>query len=251
MILCVCRFLAISLLFLSPVWGQMVVGDIIVIDFSKTSEPTAGNWNNVGDGGNGYWGTETGDDPDPIAGAGDLVRFSDGSVTGVSLGVTVTQTSGIGGLTVQLSDGSATFTGVGTIPFSAQTDAGFAYRPTVFTFSGLDDSLTYNLEFQSWVSTDASRNSNEVIVQDGYGWEQSITIDPNNSPSVYSFSSIAATASGQITLTLNGGLDGADVMHINALALTAVPEPSAAGFLLGMGALYLVGLRRPRRSSAA
>lgn len=236
MLLRLLRFSVLAWFITTPVWAQMTLGDIIVIDFTKSDATTtgqSGTWNNI---------------EDPTA-SNLLFNYADGASTGVTLTATSDDQVAIGGLTVTAFD-DVSFTGVGTIPDAAQEDALYSYTVgyTMLTFSGLDDALTYDLEFQSWVSNDRTRNANGFIAQRGLSSEQTLVVDPNDSPSLYGFSGLTTNGSGEITLSLYSGGNGTgdDVMHINALALSAVPEPSTVAAVMGGVVLVVAGFFRRR-----
>lgn len=213
-------------------------GDVIAIDFSKKASTTPGNWNNIvtaqaGDAGNFQSTSLTLDS--------DLIRLSDGAATGIGLDVassgTGLNTIGIGGLTVVSEGATASFSGIGAVPDTAQVDVFYVTaNNATFTFTGLDDSLTYDLEFQSWTDTTARDQATATITGGSF-----LNVDPNDSPSVYAFNNISTDGSGNIELVLATGSDAA---HINALQLVAIPEPSTVGFLFGSVALILSAIRR-------
>lgn len=236
------KFLTIPALLLaaglsSATAASIMLGDTIVIDFGKTDFQTSGNWNNVHRSPvdpNNYFGSGT------VELAGDLIRFSDGAATGVSLatvGGTANSSSGVGGATVASVGASAAFTVSGTIPDNAQVDVMYVNTGTVsLEFAGLDTSLLYNIELMS--KLDAARNANPIVVNG-----TSISVDPNSSPFVVAFNGIAADGDGKIFISFPDAGSGADLQHINALELTAIPEPSTA-LLGGLGLLALLRRRR-------
>jgi hypothetical protein len=145
-------------------------GDTLVIDFTKTGAGTTGNWNNIeeADGGTDGWGSggiET------VVLDADLNRFSDFASTGVGLtyeGLESGSNSGIGGLSVSPSDGAASFAVSGAIPSSAQADVTFHVNgESQFVFTGLDDTLTYDLSFQSWTGSTGREATNPWEVNPG------------------------------------------------------------------------------------
>ncbi|WP_269538009.1 PEP-CTERM sorting domain-containing protein [Cerasicoccus fimbriatus] len=225
------------------------INDTLAIDFSKLdtttgpAEDPSGAWNNITGPSLGF-----GVNADPIPTATNLVRYADGASTGVSLSLLLPATSqvGISSSTI-LVDPSASFTATGAIPSSAQSDAvvgakildAHSETTVTFRFNNLNDGLLYNLEFQSW-SNAYDYNVKDYIIQLGLLSEQTISVDPNSLPSVYGFNNIATNGSGQITLTIQGLEKGADTAVINAMALTAIPEP--ATYALVLSTLSLLGI---------
>jgi len=233
--------------------AAVVAGDTLVIDFTKVGQETAGNWNNVSEadlGTNGWTGS-TGIQG-PVVLASDFIRFSDGAATGVGLsfagleaGVGSGTNSGIGGLSVAADDAAASFAVSGLIPTSAQQDVSFHVNgETQFILTGLDNALTYNLSIQSWTSTTA-RESMDWVVNPGLASESTQSVDPNTSPSVYTFSGLSTDGSGQIILrNTDAAFGGTNVGHINAMELTVIPEPTSLTFVtLALGALVLIRFR--------
>lgn len=197
----------------------IVVNDIILIDFGKPAETTAGNWNNITRPDNeNLFRTTIG----TTVLEADLKRFSDNAGTGVGLSVTHTvggNHSGIGALTV--TPGSVSFTGSGSIPNNAQSDVAFITSNGVnFAFTGLDDMLTYNVELLSRVGP--ARVARDVTIGG-----VTINIDPNDG-AVHAFNNLTPT-SGTLTISFAGNIGtGEESFQINALQLTAVPEPTTA-----------------------
>jgi hypothetical protein len=224
--------------------AAIIAGDVILIDFGKTTAETTGNWNNIARdttvASDGWYGN---------AGTLDasLNRLSDNAETSVALVVSSPGNSetGIGALTA--TAGAVSFTSIGAIPGSAQVDVAFVQNDNVtYSFTGLNDSLTYNVELLSKVDAAQARNTTDVTI----GGVTIFNIDPNDGL-VYAFNNLSAT-SGNLTISFSGTGPSAELFHINALQLIAVPEPttivtlaSAVGFL----GLHLARRRRMRRSA--
>jgi hypothetical protein len=232
-----CSFLlaaGTSLLAIPSASAAVVLSDVILIDFGKTTDTTTGNWNNV---------AKT--TPSSATFAlnevlvANAIRFSDAATTGVTLtrtGANDVASAGIGAATVAANSGLS-FTGTGTIPNSAQVDLMYVSANLVtLTLGGLNNSLTYNLEMLSMIATD--RNERNINVNGTI-----VSVDPNEAPFVRAFNNIATNGSGQIVISFPNAGGSADIQHINALQLTAIPEPSAA-LLGGLGLLALLRRRR-------
>lgn len=236
--------IALISLLAAPLAAAIIVGDTIVIDFGK-NDTTAGNWNNVTSGSTS--GTAFTDGQVLLA---DAIRFSDGATTGATLTTTFTgtETVGIGGLnmTSGQTEATAAFTVSGVIPYNAQRDLSYFSSAGVgnFEFGGLNDTLTYRLEFQSLNSN--ARSALAFTINPGHASEVSITVDPNKGDAFYSMvhqlNDIPTMGDGKIIIRSAGTGD----QHINALELTAVPEPATYAAMLGLLALGGVMWRRRR-----
>ncbi|MDP0492125.1 MAG: hypothetical protein Q7Q71_13840 [Verrucomicrobiota bacterium JB023] len=214
--------------------GAITVNDIIVIDIGKNDlgNETPGNWNNISGSGSAQFGN---------AGTliSDLVRFSDGAGTGVSITVAAPSSGavGIGGADVTSIGAGASFSETGVIPDSAQIDVLFVNNSSVtLTFSGLDDSLTYSAEILSLF--DGGRNAQDISIG---GVAQSV--DPNEAPYVIAYNDLTTDGSGNLVVEFSSAGGGANLQHINAIQLIAIPEPSVCM----LGSLALAGLLVRRR----
>ena len=244
--------------------ATILAGDVIVIDFGKTGQETADNWNNVArsdssaDGANGLFPSTTSDSGFTTENnsatlkiiSGNLIRYSDGAATGVNLeGRTASGgVAGIGAANIT-ADSSLSFASTGVIPNNAQIDTSFySVGKTIFSFTGLNDSLTYDLELLSRLvfNNAPARNNMDWIVNEGLASQQELTVNPTVAPFVQGFTGVVTNGSGVITLSVDTGSGGgANTAHINAIELTAIPEPASLA-LLGLGGLCMLGGRRRR-----
>lgn len=240
-----------------PLTSSAVIslGDSLLIDFSQTGatyttdtdDDPNGAWNNVTGPALGF-----GASADPIPTASNLVRYADGMATDVSFSLIIPATSqvGISSSVIPVAPNAA-FTATGAIPTSAQSDVvigakildGHPATPVTFQFNNLDDGLLYNLEFQAWDGS-YERDPKDYVIQLGLPSESTISVDPNDLPSVYAFNNIATDGAGHITLTMIDLEKGADTSVINAMALTAIPEPGFYASVCGLTTLALILLRR-------
>lgn len=239
------------------------ISESILVDFSHSAHTTTGvddpngTWNNVTAPSDAIFGGAIGSGADPIPSASNLVRYSDGATTNVSLSVNVTNTAlaQINPTTILSSfDASATFSATGAmIPESAQkdfaqgaeTNDNVSSNIATFFFNGLNDSLLYDLEFQSWIDSSVlDMDSRHFTAQSGLPSEAVLNVDANDTPSVYRFSGLSTNGAGQISLTMEALGKGGQTRIINAMALTAVPEPSSSAVLFGTVALLLGFARR-------
>ena len=221
---------SVALLFspqLQPVNAQgITAGDVLLIDFGKSGQETTGNWNNVAnsefDGENLLEFEGIGELQFELA--DDLIRFSDGSATGVSLSMIGSADTQIGiDLVDIISVGAeASFSSSGTIPDSAQIDLLFADQPTsMLTFSNLSAG-TYNVEILSKSDVDLNIGIGGVAI--GIG-----VTDP---PLVTAYEGLMVDGSGDLIIDLLTASGGANLQHINAIELTAVSlalEPDMHG----------------------
>lgn len=225
--------------------AAIVSGDTIVIDFGTNGNTTAGNWNNFTGGANPGSGQGFGGGDQALI--ADLVRFSDNAATGVALtkessDVASASNSGIGGADLTSLGAAASFTVSGQIPDSAQIDLSFWRRTTEsLVFSGLDTGLTYNLELLAY---QPSARDELAIVANGV----SVDVDPNVAPYVASFNGLSADINGEIVITFpetnaTTSYVGTLGQHINAIELTAIPEPGSLA-LIAMGGLCVLRRRR-------
>ncbi len=226
--------------------AALLVGDTIVADFTNSSTGASTTFAATGE----YWNDYAVTSGTSISGSdvlfADLVRVTDGNSTGVTFSRSSgSGNAGIGSGTIgQPIDNSASFLVTGAIPLTAQQDVIYSNSTITFSFGGLDDSLTYRVSIQSWTD-DSARNANDWVLNSGLGSEQAISVDPNNTPSVYTFNVSPTNGSGGITLTSSGGGGGGNAMHINAFEVTVIPEPSTFALFGIAGCLaFCFGRRR-------
>ena len=137
---------------------------------------------------------------------------------------------------------SFSFPDSGAITTSASRRVLFNNSVSEYTFSGLDDSLTYtifllnshtgdgtNVEDLAWTFNDGKTLTIDGDGSDGSGIGEVVTT-----------SAIATDGSGSITMTSNS----ANTQHINAFEFVAVPEPSLSALFFGIVAAGIVGRRR-------
>lgn len=214
--------------------GAMINGDILVVDLGKTGQETTGNWNNVALAANAQF-------LDGQVLASDMVRYSDGAATGVSLAWDEVDGSssfaGIGGATIASVGASASFTGIGTIPDNAQIDTSYFNGNSTLVLSGLDSSLTYNLEIMAKI--DSGRDAQNITVNG-----TSISVDPDTAPYITTFTGISADVNDEIVISFFSTGGGSALQHVNALAVTAIPEPATLGLVAAFGGAVLFIRRR-------
>ncbi|WP_308951303.1 hypothetical protein [Thalassobacterium maritimum] len=230
--------LAITAMTLSlPVSAAIVSGDVLVFDVgpSASGSETAGNWNNL---------SGSSSSVSPIT---DAIRFSDGASTGVGLALSglLSGKVGIGGIddvTGPSNFSSPGFIGSGAIPETAYQDLAYFSNEdgaNSFTFSGLDNSLSYTLSFISRVNAGTERPSLTWDIGEG---QASVAIDPENNTNIYSFSGLSTDGLGKLVVSIP--ISGSDTAHLNAIELIAIPEPSAFSLVMGFCVLSFLGLRR-------
>lgn len=203
--------------------ATMIVGTEIGIDFG-TGGGSATNWNPLTNPGN------------------DLLTVTDTSgitVDGVSFTSAITPS---GGSTTFATEVSSAYTG---IPNAAQLDSWVDTNTGqfVFTFSGLDDSMTYNLTIGGYstggtAAQQENRNSGWTV--DG----QSAGTDAESIAGSYvSFTGLETDGSSNLVIS-SYDFNGNAVNIVSALQLTAIPESSSYALIGGMLALTAVMIRR-------
>jgi hypothetical protein len=211
--------------------AAIVDGDVIAIDFGETAT-TEANWN-------------TGVIDDTI----DLIRLSDGANTDVDL--TISSVGGAWSSNVDVfQDGSAQG---GSSVFEIYDDgiiiAGLGDDEITLTFTGLDDSLTYNLFAGGQTGADFGANWTISTSATG-GVSQDTNYQDTDS---YVFYTGITSVGGTFSITINDISNGKAPtsgrnIGISELTLTAiaVPEPSSYALIASALALTSVMLRRRR-----
>ncbi|MCC5805880.1 MAG: hypothetical protein JJU00_06080 [Opitutales bacterium] len=207
--------------------AQIQPGEVLAVNFTKDTNIAGDNWNNVS--------APSGATIAEGILIDNLIRFGDGSASGVSLAIAgegmghpVENRFGIGGRDEPFDAGRA-FPYSGAIPAEVQENLTFHVRtPQHFIFSGLDDSLTYDLSILSANTTD--RNPHAWVAQPGPD-EVSITVDPDDGM-VHTFAGLSTDGAGRILLENTSDEGGGNAQHLNAIELAAVPAEtrSWAGF---------------------
>ncbi|MGJ8639186.1 MAG: PEP-CTERM sorting domain-containing protein [Opitutaceae bacterium] len=221
------RTLLLNSLLLAGIAGSasavIVDGDIIGIDFGN-DDGTTTNWNNLG----------------PINSnitIGNVARTSGGTISGVSF-----TSSGADGE----NSGAEFSSSFSSIPVSAQGDWWFENTGGsgfTFTFSGLEDTLTYDLVIGAYNAeatvSPALENSRTEWTAGG---TTQTTVAASLSESYVTFSGL--TSSGGVLTITSADDSGNAVGAVSALTLTAVPEPSSYALIGGLLALTSVMVRR-------
>ena len=198
----------------STAQAAIVLSDVISIDFGGTATG-APNWNIF---------TDT---PGTSTSVPDLVRLSDGAGTGVVL--TVTDSTG---------NGTNNSQGSGSADPTIYVDHIFANSggddTLTFTFSGLNDSLQYDLFGGSFRDTaNANLFENTWVV----GADSRVNTLVGGAVDNYETFTGLSSSGGEITFTITDNADF-QIASLSELTITAaasaVPEPSSLS-ILGLG----------------
>lgn len=211
--------------------ASIIAGDVIAIDFGSTSTTESG-WN---------------------TGVTSSISNLIAQATGVDTGVDLTIAEVAGGTPASndsvFVDGSTLGgSGIDDIYGDGLISSGTGNDSFSLTFTGLDDSLTYNLfaggltvasDFgATWTisttSADGAVQTNSYQDTEGYISFEGIT-----------------SVDGTFTLVLNDISDGRSPVDgrnigLSELKLTVIPEPATIG-MLGLGAVVMMAIRRHTR----
>jgi hypothetical protein len=215
--------------------AAIIPGDAILVNITLSGDTAGGNWNDLIFSG--------GAKSSPWSLGSDLIRFSDGAATGVDFDATFGSGGSMGMSTNSFTqENSYVFPEAGSIPSIGSERLLYANEAT-FTFSGLDDSLTYNVSilnshigFASVDELSWTFNDGKTLTIDGDG------ADGNGIGQVVTTTGISTDGSGNLTFTSSSS----GTQHFNAIELVAIPEPSSL-MLMGLAMLGgVVVLRRHR-----
>ncbi len=211
----------------------------VYIDFSAPTGSlattwTGGNWNNVTQ--------DIGVMASPVS----LIDFNTGLASGISYQITrgFGGNNGTGDLTNPRAEGDP-------FPFSAWRDSFFQQGVGQFStivFSGLQPGQEYTFTFASARGSVSDNRTTEFLVE-GLG-SGSVSVNSSNNTQSVSLTSVFSDANGFATLTVRAGAgndNASRFYYINAMSITAIPEPSAFAALAGLGALGVAATRRRRR----
>ncbi len=213
----------------------------IYLDFGLGSTPPSG-WNSFGSSGTSF----------------SLSNLVDSTNAATSIGLDVNGGFSTTGSGVALGVAAFTSTASGeTHDFAAGAVSDYLAGTTsgVFTFTGLDVTKTYTLEFFSSRSNPGGgRNTQFVVSNGGVSSNTTLLLDAgdNVSDTVYA-TAFAPSVTGTISVTLTAVTPTNGYYYINAAALTVntsnVPEPSSYALIAGAAGLGLcvAGRRRHRR----
>lgn len=228
--------------------ADMVEGQIIGIDFGASSSVDNLTWNQFSVGG--------GEFVEGIANGAttSLNSLNDTAGSAVS-GVTFSLQNNAGFIAYDFGLGASAGGAVGTLGDGALIDDESVYGDClmandrastgrnqvdganfVLTFTGLDNSLTYNLSIGQGLAND---NFNTTIVADG----QSILTDSSPGPGYAGFTGLGTDGSGNLVITMTSD-GGADHVNVAALTLQAIPEPATLGLVAAFGGAVLFIRRR-------
>lgn len=209
--------------------AAVILGDEIGLDFNITY--TATNWNSLN--------ATNSQNSAPYSFTSNAIRLSDGAATGVAFSINANG-GGLYGMSTT-DNNVATST---SFPIGATRDilyfnnAGLA-SALVFRLTGLNDSLTYNVEIYGGVD-----NANNRPTTNWTSGAQTVSYNPKQN--LTSTTLTGLTSSGGI-LDLSAyttGISGSGI--VNAIKLTAVPEPSTGALALAGGLAIIFRSRRSR-----
>ncbi len=211
----------------------MVVGTEIGIDLGTTSATTT-NWANF---------SATG-----TIGAGSVTDTSGTEVDGVSIAFSQTfdnvPDAGNGGGRTTWSASPA----LPAVPVTAFGDfvwASGSGATHTLVLSGLDASLFYDIVvINQTIGADSTKEDMVTITGAGLPSSNTIVRTDANGGQYHSFTAVAPTLAGLITIDSTHE-EGTNPV-LNAVLITAIPEPSAFALLAGLGALGLLARRRRR-----
>ena len=229
---------AALLLSSSTASAQIADGQSIAVDFGLTATtPALPTWNDF--------------DPAEVASIADLMRLSDGALTGVGItvdGIARAETTGFsGGSASQTPSSDPTITG-DTI--GSATDASLT-----ITFTGLDATLLYDLQGGfARTGNNQARYDQDWFLQGELVEETRDLVFTSVVSGYNTFTEVATNAAGEIELVLTDvNVNASSRASLAQLQLTAngvnpnppsaVPEPSSLA-VLGMGVVGLISRRR-------
>ena len=203
--------------------AALTAGDSIGLDFGASGTAPTNNFNAVG-----------------VAGLVNTVLLSDG-VTSTGVGVTVI----IPGNPNQFDNVDPSAGATITAPYEADTfddwlggwgnNVGEDWN---FTFTGLDDSLTY--DFTAAVGAWTGNNVIDGMTVEAGG--TTVTWANLDADNLYATISGISSVGGNLTVSMDNPTSQT-VSALSGATLTAIPEPSSAA-LLGLGGLALILRRR-------
>jgi hypothetical protein len=215
----------------------VIVGDIFTVNFTTTGETAGGNWNDVGVDGEAL-GT-TGFNFTTATLADDLIEYTSGiERVGVDLKLDKPNdnNAGIGGYSTTATQ-AFNFPGSGAIPAVATQRLAYnAQNVYTYTFSGLDDSLTYTFSILA-SHQDSSLDALDWTVN---GVAKTVDPDGDGQGQVVTWTSVATDGSGNIDIVSAGQGN----QPINAMELVVVPEPATMSLLAIGGLCALLRHRR-------
>jgi hypothetical protein len=189
----------------------VILGDVLAIDFGATATSTA-NYNIASD-------TST-----TVA---DLVRLSDGALTGVSFGMTGVDQDNANNVASSVGLGNTTDADIYGDGILANVNA--TSTAITMTFTGLDDTLTYDL--MGGLARVDTQNGPQKWVADWTADGQTVTSGTFAADAYVTLSGLSST--GGILSILVDGKD--QYTPIAQLELTVVPEPATLGLVVAMG----------------
>ena len=213
-------FASIAELTISAVHGFQA-GETIGVDFG-TADGAETNWNPLAS-------------PGTNVDVGDLTDTDGNIVSGVGFETNAPGSNGT-------NDAAGISTAYPQLPDDAQDDWWFESGggQWSFTFTGLDDGLTYDLIVGSYAPGPNQANRNTRWAVDG----QTGDTDADDLINSYlSFSGLKTDGFGNLTIS-SQNIGGNGVSVVSTLLLTAIPTPSALP--AGLAMLGLVAMRRRR-----